>query len=89
MSEKIPRPAKSLCIFIAFRNIFLANFNKLGGCSGYMSPEYAFYGQFSVKSDVFSFGVLIIEIVAGKKSTRFLDSEKPTEDLLSFVSRHY
>ena len=32
-----------------------------------MAPEYAFYGQFSVKSDVFSFGILIIEIITGKK----------------------
>ena len=51
-----------------------------------MSPEYAYYGQFSVKSDVFSFGVLVIEIVTGKKCTRFLGSESATEDLLSFVS---
>ena len=34
-------------------------------CSGYMAPEYAMHGQFSVKSDVFSFGVLILEIVSG------------------------
>ncbi|KAI6703989.1 hypothetical protein NL676_013125, partial [Syzygium grande] len=33
---------------------------------GYMSPEYAMYGQFSVKSDVFSFGVLMLEIITGK-----------------------
>ncbi|KAF2310122.1 hypothetical protein GH714_006607 [Hevea brasiliensis] len=31
-------------------------------CSGYMSPEYAFEGTISVKSDVFSFGVLMLEI---------------------------
>jgi serine/threonine protein kinase len=35
-------------------------------CSGYMSPEYAVHGQYSVKSDVFSFGVLVLEIVSGK-----------------------
>ncbi|RYQ93811.1 hypothetical protein Ahy_B09g100050 [Arachis hypogaea] len=34
---------------------------------GYMAPEYAMYGQFSVKSDVFSFGVLVLEIVSGQK----------------------
>ena len=53
--------------------------------SGYMSPEYAFYGQFSIKSDVYNFGVLIIEIVTGKKCTRFFDSQG-SEDLLSHVS---
>ena len=36
--------------------------------SGYMAPEYAFHGLFSMKSDVFSFGILILEIVSGKKN---------------------
>ncbi|KAK9229604.1 hypothetical protein WN944_022567 [Citrus x changshan-huyou] len=36
-----------------------------------MSPEYAFGGIFSIKSDVFSFGVLLLEIVSGKKNTGF------------------
>ena len=31
--------------------------------SGYMSPEYAIEGRFSEKSDVFGFGVLLLEIV--------------------------
>ncbi|KAF3453570.1 hypothetical protein FNV43_RR04010 [Rhamnella rubrinervis] len=38
---------------------------------GYMSPEYAIDGKFSVKSDVFSFGVLLLEIVSGKRNRRF------------------
>ncbi|KAL7197810.1 hypothetical protein ACSBR2_020351 [Camellia fascicularis] len=37
-------------------------------CNGYISPEYAIDGLFSVKSDVFSFGVLVLEIVSGKKN---------------------
>lgn len=36
-----------------------------------MSPEYAIDGLFSVKSDVFSFGVLVLEIVSGKRNRRF------------------
>ncbi|GER52983.1 cysteine-rich receptor-like protein kinase [Striga asiatica] len=35
---------------------------------GYMAPEYAMHGQFSVKSDVFSFGVLVLEIISGEKN---------------------
>lgn len=38
-------------------------------CSGYMDPEYASEGIFSVKSDVSSFGVLLLGIVSGKKNS--------------------
>jgi hypothetical protein len=44
-------------------------------CSGYMSPEYAMRGLFSEKSDVFSFGVLLLEIVSGRRNTSFCDDE--------------
>ena len=50
-----------------------------------MSPEYAMHGQFSIKSDVFSFGVLILEIISGKKNNSFYLSDY-AEDLLSYVS---
>ena len=53
--------------------------------SGYMSPEYAMNGQFSVKSDVFSFGVLLLEIISGKKNSAFYQSDHG-RDLLSYVS---
>ncbi|CAN0852308.1 Tyrosyl-DNA phosphodiesterase 1 [Linum grandiflorum] len=38
---------------------------------GYMSPEYLLAGMFSEKSDVFSFGVLLLEIVSGRKTRSF------------------
>ncbi|KAG1368224.1 Receptor-like serine/threonine-protein kinase SD1-8 [Cocos nucifera] len=44
------------------------NTRKVVGTFGYMSPEYATDGIFSVKSDVFSFGILILEILSGKKN---------------------
>jgi len=34
-------------------------------CRGYMSPKYAIDGVFSIKSDVFSSGVLVLDIVRG------------------------
>lgn len=40
-----------------------------------MSPEYAMDGVFSMKSDVFSFGVLVLEIVSGKKNRGFYHNE--------------
>lgn len=36
-----------------------------------MSPEYAIDGKFSTKSDVFSMGVLLLEILSGKKNRSF------------------
>ncbi|KAL0535111.1 hypothetical protein IC582_029434 [Cucumis melo] len=48
-----------------------ANTVRVVGTYGYMSPEYAMQGQFSEKSDVFSFGVLLLEIISGRKNTGF------------------
>lgn len=39
-------------------------------CSGYLAPEYAMGGQLTMKADVYSFGVLILEIISGKSSAR-------------------
>ncbi|XP_035542286.1 receptor-like serine/threonine-protein kinase SD1-6 isoform X2 [Juglans regia] len=52
-------------------NEIQANTNRIVGTFGYMSPEYAMEGLYSIKSDVFSFGVLLLEIVSGKKNTGF------------------
>ncbi|ANM66979.1 cysteine-rich RLK (RECEPTOR-like protein kinase) 28 [Arabidopsis thaliana] len=62
--------------------------SKIAGTYGYMAPEYAIYGQFSVKTDVFSFGVLVIEIITGKGNNngRSNDDEE-AENLLSWVWR--
>lgn len=55
-------------------------------CSGYMAPEYAWNGQFSVKSDVFSFGVLVLEIVTGQKNNRAQTNKEIVETLVNYVS---
>ncbi|TQE01503.1 hypothetical protein C1H46_012866 [Malus baccata] len=46
-----------------------ANTNRVVGTYGYMSPEYAMDGLYSTKSDVFSFGVLALEIISGRKNS--------------------
>ncbi|RDX63218.1 Acidic endochitinase, partial [Mucuna pruriens] len=45
--------------------------------SGYMSPEYAINGVVSVKTDVYSFGVLLLEILSGKKNNSCIHSNQP------------
>uniref|UniRef100_A0A6N2L0F0 Protein kinase domain-containing protein n=1 Tax=Salix viminalis TaxID=40686 RepID=A0A6N2L0F0_SALVM len=50
---------------------------RVVGTYGYMSPEYVVFGNFSVKSDVFSFGVMLLEIVSGKKNNRFYQQNPP------------
>ncbi|XP_021617070.1 G-type lectin S-receptor-like serine/threonine-protein kinase RKS1 isoform X2 [Manihot esculenta] len=49
--------------------------NKIVGTFGYMSPEYVVFGKFSTKSDVFSFGIILLEIITGKKSNSFCQED--------------
>ncbi|CAN6457977.1 unnamed protein product [Victoria cruziana] len=60
--------------------------SKIAGTYGYMSPEYAMQGQFSVKSDVFSFGVLLLEIISGQKNSNFYQTAR-AEDLVGYAWR--
>lgn len=54
-------------------------------CRGYMAPEYAIRGLMSAKIDVFSFGVLMLEIISGRKNYEpQLDDER--RELLNLVS---
>ncbi|KAI3989550.1 hypothetical protein MKX01_031604 [Papaver californicum] len=69
--------------------IFMVNQNQVStkricGTFGYMAPEYAMNGKFSVKSDVFSFGVLILEILCGKRSSSF-SKDDDGETILSYA----
>ncbi|CAL5344628.1 unnamed protein product [Camellia sinensis] len=47
------------------------NIAKIVGTYGYMAPEFAMEGLYSIKSDVFSFGVLSIEIITGMRNANF------------------
>nr|GME07716.1 G-type lectin S-receptor-like serine/threonine-protein kinase At1g11410 [Ipomoea batatas] len=49
-----------------------------------MSPEYAMDGCFSEKSDVFSFGVMVMEIVSGKRNNGFYNPDR-VSNLLGYA----
>ncbi|XLR02940.1 receptor-like serine/threonine-protein kinase SD1-8 isoform X2 [Arachis hypogaea] len=65
-----------------------AKTRRIVGTYGYMSPEYAMDGNFSVKTDVFSFGVLVLEIITGKKNRGFYIDDDEL-NLLGNVWRHW
>ncbi|KAJ6829507.1 putative receptor-like protein kinase [Iris pallida] len=54
---------------------------RVVGTFGYMAPEYAMHGLLSVKLDVFSFGVLLLEIVIGRKNN--------PNDLITYTWEHW
>uniref|UniRef100_A0ACD5V1U0 Uncharacterized protein n=1 Tax=Avena sativa TaxID=4498 RepID=A0ACD5V1U0_AVESA len=58
--------------------------NRIVGTYGYMAPEYLMRGNYSVKSDAFSFGVMVLEIVTGRKNNDGYNSQQ-SEDLLTTV----
>lgn len=49
-----------------------------------MSPEYAWTGMFSEKSDIYAFGVLLLEIITGKRISSFTIGEEG-KTLLEYV----
>ncbi|XP_057491559.1 cysteine-rich receptor-like protein kinase 19 [Actinidia eriantha] len=57
---------------------------QIAGTYGYMAPEYANRGVFSMKSDMFSFGVLILEIISGRKNYG-LQFDEEQRQLLNFA----
>ncbi|XP_058766327.1 proline-rich receptor-like protein kinase PERK13 [Vicia villosa] len=50
---------------------------RVMGTFGYMAPEYATSGKLTDKSDVFSFGVVLLELVTGRKP---IDENQPLGD---------
>lgn len=63
--------------------------NHVVGTLGYMAPEYAVLGHVSVKLDVYSFGILVLEIVTGRRNTDVSGEVEESNNLLSYVWDHW
>lgn len=61
---------------------------RVAGTNGYMAPEYVMHGHLSVKADVFSFGVLILELISGQKNSTF-DVNLDAQNLLEWAWKLY
>ncbi|KAK7405118.1 hypothetical protein VNO78_06314 [Psophocarpus tetragonolobus] len=59
------------------------NTKRIVGTHGYMAPEYAVDGLFSVKSDVFSFGIVMLEVICGNRNRAYYH----TDNTLNLVSQ--
>uniref|UniRef100_A0A0E0AKV8 Protein kinase domain-containing protein n=1 Tax=Oryza glumipatula TaxID=40148 RepID=A0A0E0AKV8_9ORYZ len=66
-------------------NMIESNTTRIVGTHGYISPEYAFDGVCSIKSDVFSFGVLVLEIISGKRTAGFYPYDGKLCNLISYA----
>nr|GMC90286.1 cysteine-rich receptor-like protein kinase 2 [Ipomoea batatas] len=58
------------------------------GLAGYTAPEYAIHGHLSEKVDIYSFGIVILEVISGRRSSD-LQVEPVTEYLLELAWKLY
>ncbi|KAK8575343.1 hypothetical protein V6N12_063018 [Hibiscus sabdariffa] len=86
--EFLPNSSLDNFIFDPVKRLLL-NWDKsiIAGTFGYMAPEYAWHGQYSVKSDVYGFGVLVLEIISGHKIISF--SNQAGDSLLTYAWRNW
>ncbi|XP_041009755.1 putative receptor-like protein kinase At4g00960 [Juglans microcarpa x Juglans regia] len=61
---------------------------RVAGTNGYMAPEYVMHGNLSVKADVFSFGVLVLELISGQRNSS-LNLNVDAQNLLDWAYKLY
>nr|XP_029147700.1 probable LRR receptor-like serine/threonine-protein kinase RFK1 isoform X5 [Arachis hypogaea] len=58
---------------------------RVAGTVGYMAPEYALWGHLSYKADVYSYGIVVLEIVSGKNNKSYM----PSDDCLCLLDKAF
>lgn len=61
---------------------------RVAGTHGYMAPEYLMHGHLSVKADVYSYGVLVLELISGHRNSSS-DSAFNGDNLLNWAYKLY
>ncbi|KAL5175160.1 Cysteine-rich receptor-like protein kinase 10 [Glycine soja] len=61
---------------------------RVAGTNGYMAPEYVMHGNLSVKADVFSYGVLVLELITGQRNSSF-NLDVDAQNLLDWAYKMY
>ncbi|XP_020102481.1 putative receptor-like protein kinase At4g00960 [Ananas comosus] len=61
----------------------------IAGTFGYMAPEYIVHGQLTEKADIYSYGILVLEIITGRKNNNSVDDSPEGQSLMSQIWRQF
>ncbi|XP_008781331.3 cysteine-rich receptor-like protein kinase 2 [Phoenix dactylifera] len=61
----------------------------LAGTFGYMAPEYIVHGQLTEKADIYSYGILVLEIVTGRKNHSSIAESAEGHSLVSLIWQNF
>ncbi|PKU60974.1 cysteine-rich receptor-like protein kinase 2 [Dendrobium catenatum] len=61
----------------------------LAGTFGYMAPEYIVHGQLTEKADIYSYGIVVLEIITGRKNQNSISTSAEGHSLMQQIWQHY
>ncbi|PKA49918.1 Cysteine-rich receptor-like protein kinase 42 [Apostasia shenzhenica] len=61
----------------------------LAGTFGYMAPEYIVHGQLTEKADIYSYGIVVLEIITGRKNQNSISASADGQSLMQLIWHHY
>lgn len=60
---------------------------KIAGTPGYLAPEIGFTGRATPESDIYSFGMVILEVVCGRRSKGFMDENSLVDSVWNLYGK--